>query len=277
MKKIVLMFAAAAFGAVLFQGCEEERGPVLDTMTAPSLTAPAANASIVIEEAMLEETVLTISWSAAAFSLETLPDVAYQVELTSTNLPTNVTVTAGVTGATTLSLTGNQLNGFLLTQMAATPGVPVELEVVVHASLVNNVAADDLHSGTVSISATPFEQVIIPDPIYLLGNASPAGWNNGQATPMTWVEGGVFADTVQLIAFDSDGDPQYIKFIANLGAWAPQWGTDAAATAESGNLVYRPTEAAADPPTIPVPATDGMYIITADTANMTYTIVPFVE
>ena len=62
----------------------------------------------------------------------------------------------------------------------------------------------------------------------------------------------------------------YWKIIADLGAWAPQWGTDATGTPEEGPLVLRPDEATPDPPAMPVPEVAGNYYIEVDTALLTY-------
>jgi hypothetical protein len=95
-----------------------------------------------------------------------------------------------------------------------------------------------------------------------------AGWSNTAALEMTWLEAGKFEITTTL----ASGSSMYLKFISVPGQWAPQWGTTAAGTWESGPLSYRPTEAIADPPAIPAPPTSGAYIILADTANLTYTV-----
>ena len=101
--------------------------------------------------------------------------------------------------------------------------------------------------------------------IYLLGDATPAGWEAGDALPMAKIGDGIYARVETL---DPAGD--WFKFISILGIWAPQWGTDDTGTAEAGPLVYRPDEATADPPAMPSPEVLGEYYIEADTINLEY-------
>ena len=83
---------------------------------------------------------------------------------------------------------------------------------------------------------------------------------------MTGGGNGVYTLTTTL------GDAKSIKFITTLGAWAPMYGTAAGAVAASGTLVYRATEGDPDPANIPTPAGGGMFTVTADITNLTYTI-----
>ena len=142
----------------------------------------------------------------------------------------------------------------------------VELRV---ASGISGVDFTDEASEVIRITVTTFTPPIGPEPtekfIYLLGDATPAGWDNAVALPMTQIEDGIFARVETL---DPAGD--WFKFISVLGAWAPQWGTDDTGTTEEGPLVYRPTEDDDDPPAIPSPDVLGAYYIEADTNNLTY-------
>lgn len=105
--------------------------------------------------------------------------------------------------------------------------------------------------------------------LYILGNATTAGWDNTAALPMSGTNG-VYTITTTL----SGGTGTYIKFIKILGQWAPQYGTDATGTSTGGPLVYRPDENTPDPPAIPAPEQGGLYTITANTNELFYTIVP---
>jgi hypothetical protein len=100
--------------------------------------------------------------------------------------------------------------------------------------------------------------------LFMLGDGTTAGWDNTAALAMMGT-GGLYTITSDLTAGGN------VKFITTLGAWAPQYGTDADGTAAMGNLVYRETESDPDPASIPVDA-DGTYVITAVTSSLTYMI-----
>jgi len=102
--------------------------------------------------------------------------------------------------------------------------------------------------------------------MFILGDGSLAGWDNAAALPM------VGADGVYSITTTLNGAGKYIKFITTLGQWAPMYGTDAAGTSTTGNLVYRATESDPDPASIPCPEVAGLYTITINTNNLTYNI-----
>ena len=122
-------------------------------------------------------------------------------------------------------------------------------------------------TANMTYSITLATEITVP-PIYMLGSATDAGWSNTDALEMTWVSGGKFS----IVATLTTGNE--LKFISDLGAWAPQWGTDDTGTSSGGPLVYRPTEDITDPPSIPSPSITGQYLIEADTAAMIYTITP---
>jgi starch-binding outer membrane protein SusE/F len=104
--------------------------------------------------------------------------------------------------------------------------------------------------------------------LYLVGDATPAGWDNTTGIPFEQETPHVFTLTVDLTA---GGE---LKFLEVPGEWAPQWGTNDAGTEESGKLVYRPDDSFDDPANIPAPGADGSYLITVDLTTMRYSIDP---
>jgi len=68
------------------------------------------------------------------------------------------------------------------------------------------------------LSDHSYESVVLIPPIYLLGDGTSAGWDNTKALEVVHIgDGGQFAIVEHLTA------GKFIKFIADLGAWAPQW------------------------------------------------------
>ncbi len=105
---------------------------------------------------------------------------------------------------------------------------------------------------------------------YLLGDATSAGWDNQAGIEMQSMGEGVFQTDVEIV----EGD--YIKFISVAGQWEPQWGTDANGTSSSGELIYQPDPFVPTPEAIPAPP-PGLYQITADTIQNTYSVTPLFD
>lgn len=117
--------------------------------------------------------------------------------------------------------------------------------------------------------------VVAYDNLYLVGNASPAGWNtveNVQNT-MTNEGGGIFTWTGTLLSKDAgDGGQMRFKFRINAGLWDPSLTCTAS---PSGNRLVNPGEeyelrerAGGDPDNAFQVAETGTYIITINTNTM---------
>jgi len=99
------------------------------------------------------------------------------------------------------------------------------------------------------------------DSLFVLGDATDAGWDNTKAVPLTKDAEGKFSGIVKLYAV-CDTIQHGFKFIKDLGSWEINWGGDGG-TATSGNLVSNGDNVA--PPTA-----DGSYKIEVDFTTMTY-------
>ena len=100
-------------------------------------------------------------------------------------------------------------------------------------------------------------------PLYLVGDATSAGWDNANGLPIEWDKDN---SVYSVITDFGDG---IMKVLEVSGQWAPQWGDDGTT---SGILLYRPDEDTTDPDGIPSPGT-GSYKWTVDIVNLTYTFV----
>jgi len=105
--------------------------------------------------------------------------------------------------------------------------------------------------------------------MYVFGDGCSAGWDNTAALEMEEISDGIFTITTELTT--ADGYQGSIKFITELGQWAPMYGADNNSEPYVGNLVYRETESDPDPAPIPVEIS-GNYTITVDINNLTYTV-----
>jgi starch-binding outer membrane protein SusE/F len=276
MKK-TLFFMIALAGIVIFNSCKKEGyEPVLEKSSGPVISSPANNATYVLQEDQKNEPFESFTWSAADYNInagrnwelmnsDKLGDITYTVQLDTEgdNFSSPITLTA--TTSTSFSMTVGELNGKLLTMGLAT-GTAHNLVLRVIGDVSITSVLDNVISETVKFTVTPFEAAIVFPSIYLLGDATAPGWDNANALPMF-----AFSETQFAIVANLAGEGKFLKFIKDLGAWAPQWGTDGG-TSESGPLVFRPTEAEPDPAAIPAPVEVGDYRIFADIGALTYSI-----
>ncbi|MCX6235623.1 MAG: SusE domain-containing protein [Bacteroidetes bacterium] len=111
-----------------------------------------------------------------------------------------------------------------------------------------------------------YETFLTSGELYLLGDATLAGWDNTAGLKLTEDQPHVFSIITTLNATGT------MKFLEVSGQWAPQWGTNGDGSNKKGFLIYRPTEGVPDPPGIPAPSVAGQYKITVDLTTMQYTV-----
>lgn len=279
MKK-TLFFIIALAGIVLFNSCKKEGlDPVLDMEKTdnPVIASPAGNQTVVLLESQKDEVFANFTWAPANYNVNAgrnwnllnstkiaAPVYTLQMDTEADNFSSPIAITA--TESTSFSMTVDQINARLITMGLAT-GEAHNIVFRIMADVTTASTYENAYSETIKMTLTPFAAAINYDPIYLLGDGTTAGWNNGNALPLHAFNEKEFAIVATL-----GGAGKYIKFIKTLGAWAPQWGTDETGTGEGGPLVYRPDETVADPPAIPAPEVAGDYRIFANTESLTYTI-----
>lgn len=254
-------------GIVLLIACTKElRDPVLDMSqaTPQEFTNPVSGTIYVLTEEQKDSVFAVFEWSEATYNISDLPLTNYvlQMDLAGNNF-------AGAVELAKITETFFQIKvgtmNTKLTALGVAVGIATDVEFRLFSYASSNTEYTNLYSDPVTLTITTYEALIVEKFIYLLGDATPAGWDNTLALPMTQISNGVFARVETL-----DPAGAWFKFISVLGFWAPQWGTDATGTAEAGPLVYRPDEATPDPPAMPCPAVLGDYYIEADTVNLTY-------
>jgi starch-binding outer membrane protein SusE/F len=268
MKKIAIIFTVI-LTAFFFNACEDDRDlTVLDLSETqnPAITNPTDGQSIILLQDDADEAFI-VEWTPANYTLDNVPEVRYflQMDMAGNDFasPVDLINTTGTMFETTVASFNQRLVG-----MGLESGAPAELEFRVFSFLTLASETTYAYSEVINLSVTPYEDFLYVKPIYMLGNGTPAGWDNNLAIEMYHIEDGMFALVERL----GDGG-NMVKFISMLGAWAPQWGAEAGGTAEAGQLAYRPTEDDPDPE--PIDITDlepGDYRVLADTANMTYHI-----
>jgi len=273
MKNIAIVFTVI-LTAFFFHACEDDRDlTVLDLGKTenPEITFPADGQSFVLLQDDADEA-FVVEWDPANYALDNMPDVRYflQMDMAGNDFesPVDLINTAGLRFETTVGSFNQRLVG-----MGLEAGEAAELEFRVYSFLTLASETTFAFSEVITLNVTPYEDFVFVKPIYMLGNGTPAGWDNNAASEMYHIEDGTFALVERL---RDDGD--MVKFISMLGAWAPQWGAEPGGTAEQGELAYRPTEDDPDPDPILITELEpGDYRVVADTANMTYHITKATE
>ena len=265
MKNIFKYLLGLAVIAGMFSCKNDPFGPTLTLNSSPAITNPASGTSYVLTPGQQDAVFETFTWTAADFSIKNLPAVTYKLQMTlqGTSFDSPAQLMKG--NGLSFEMTVGEMNNSLLL-MGLNPGEPASLELRIVANIEDKL--DDIISNVVSISVTPYSTEVNVKPIYVLGSATLAGWDNMAALEMNYVDGGQF----EIVTMLTPGAGQELKFLSVLGQWAPQWGTDASGTADSGPLVYRPDEATPDPPAIPAPDSASQFKIIADTALLTYQV-----
>ncbi|MCK9203495.1 MAG: SusF/SusE family outer membrane protein [Bacteroidales bacterium] len=265
MKKLTILILA--IGLIGIYSCKKDDKVELSGFSGAQVVSPAQGSSYVLTEPYKDSVLCVFGWVSSAFSPSDLVPPVYSLEMdTVGNEFADPKVLVSSTSKE-YSITVGSMNAIILSKFLGQPDSLGTYEFRVKSQLSGTGAAATKYSGTLTLNITPYSSIVIVPPIYLLGDATTVGWDNTKALEMTHIEGGKFAIVETL-----SGGGKFIKFIADLGAWAPQWGTDAGGTSENGNLVYRPTESVPDPSAIPSPTNPGDYYILADTANLTYEV-----
>lgn len=266
MKKLTILILA--IGLVSLYSCKkDEDRAVLTDYTAAQLLSPPQG-SYILKEALKDSVLFTYTWSAAAYNPTDLVKPVYTLEMDTAgnNFNSPKVLTSSATSFS-FTITHGTMNNMILGVFSGIPDALSTFEFRVTSQLSGSGAACTKHSAVLSLDITPYSQVVIVPPIYLLGDATTIGWDNMKALEMTHLTNGQFAIVEHL-----SGGGKFIKFIADRGFWAPQWGTDATGTWDAGPMVYRPTESVPDPAGIPSPDNEGDFWIMADTANLVYQV-----
>ncbi|MEZ5196014.1 MAG: SusE domain-containing protein [Bacteroidales bacterium] len=273
MKKIILIFTMALGIGLFFSGCEKnDKEPKLniEKTVASAITTPASGTAIVLTLADSANP-FVVQWNETTYSTTedaVLPAPTYSLQMVFSGSSFESSKELFNTQDLKFETIYYKLNNSLISMgMAADSTGEIDIRVLAQIS-----GAEDTQvaSEIITLTVTTFEPPVPPPTdtklIYLLGEATTVGWDNANALPMAHLEEARYAR----VAYLDPAAGNFYKFISVLGAWAPQWGTDATGTPEEGPLVYRPDEATPDPDALPVPLVAGDYYIEADTVGLTY-------
>lgn len=252
------IIAILAIFAVSCNSDDVENRPVVQASGNVVLSAPEEGNSYVLTQETQEATAERFVWSAASFGEGIIANYDLEIDVAGQNFDTPY-VFATTVGTTQVAITGGILND-AVTALGATPDVPATFNVRVKAHVGDQV----IYSNSVEISVTPFTGVVPPKQMYMVGDATEAGWsNNNGNTPL-------FRDAANkdLFYFTGYFKAGGLKFLNTKGAWQPQYGS-------SGDGVLGVNDGTgSDPEQISI-ATAGYYTVTVNTADNTYSVTPY--
>jgi hypothetical protein len=171
------------FGIVLLAGCKKENYAELDKGSTPlALTASAS--TIELKEKEKNKDILSLTWTSGT-NKGTNASINYTLEFAKqgTNFAAPVSVDLGKT-VYDIKYTVVALNDLLINQFNAPVGTPFSLEARVIAATQHDGIEPEI-AAPVVINITPYQPVT--STLYLIGDATPNGWDNGKATPLTTI------------------------------------------------------------------------------------------
>jgi hypothetical protein len=226
--KIINLFVFFCAALVIWSCEKQETKIYYEGGTAPVLSANRTG-TVPLSFANQSQEAIRFSWTNPDYRFTTGPssqNVSYQLEIDSAgkNFSSAKKKVITMSNDVSLTLTQNQLNDYLLNQLEFRTGVVQTIEVRVKSSLANN--AGVMYSNAMQYSVTPYAippKVAPPasGKLFIVGNATPGGWNNPVPTPaqeFTRVSPTMFTITLPLT-----GGGSYLLLPVN-GDWGTKYG-----------------------------------------------------
>ena len=224
--KFLLLFFTVI---VVLLSCKKDEHKIFyEGGTAPALTA-SKSGTIPLSFANKDQEAVKLFWTNPDYKFTTgnsSQDVAYLLEIDTTNSNFTNPGRKAISISKDLSLTMTQgdLNDYLLNQLVLKPGIPHNIEIRVTSRLVNNTIP--LVSNVLKFIATPYAiPPKVPPPstgkLYLVGSASPGGWNN--PVPVPSQEFAVISPTFFQLTVTLVGGNSYL-FLPLNGDWGVKFG-----------------------------------------------------
>lgn len=174
-------------------------------------------ASVELKQKQAGTTAFTLSWTAGSND-GTNSGINYTIEIDQkgNNFSGPYSIEAGK-GAYNNNFNVENLNNLLRNDFSISAGAPAELEFrIVSQALDTSVDADT--SNVVSITMTPYEPLPIPATLYMVGDATPNGWDNANPTAMTRS-----ANDASVFSWQGQFSNGELKFITDIGTWLPSY------------------------------------------------------
>ena len=246
------------FATLLFlTACKKENYTEQNAANLP-LAISASASNIILKEKEKNNDVLTLNWTTGTNNSSNA-GITYTLQIAKEGDDFANPIVEDL-GKTVYSrkFTTEALNNLLRNQLSANAGEEISIQARVIAKPLDD-GAELQVAKPVTIKITAYSPV--SSILYLIGDASPNGWDNNNATPMDVVanEPGGFTWTGPLNAGE-------LKFLTTLGQWIPTYNKGATAT----SLFYRTDFAQPDDKF--VIANRGNFIVKVNILDLTISI-----
>ena len=238
----------------LFIGCKKQDFAELNKGNNP-LSISVSKSTIILNQREDANDALTFNWTTGTNN-GTGASISYQLKIDKQGNNFNTALTEDLGNALSKKYSVGDLNNLVLTRWNATPGTEINLEARIIARVANDAAPMD-SSAIISVNITPYSPV--SNTLYIIGDASPNGWNAGAATPLNSLGAGKFS-------WEGNLNSGELKFITSLGSFLPSYNKGLNNT----TLVYRSADS--DPDDKFNISTPGLYNISIDLLDMTINI-----
>lgn len=265
MKSIVKLISLSLMLATCLWSCtKDENREYILSGTNPVLTA--SNTTLPLTFVNASNEAIKLSWTNPNYKFSTgisSQDVSYLIEIDTTgaNFTNPSKQSVSVSQDLSISISVATFNDYLLNQLQLVPGMAHNLDVRVTASMAGSTVP--LVSNTVKLVATPYAippKVAVPvtGKLYLVGSATPGGWNNPVPVPsqeFTQVSATLYEITVPLI-----GGQEYLLLPLN-GDWGSKFAVkdkNVAGLNGGGDFAFNAND------NFPGPTVSGTYKISVD-------------
>jgi len=232
----------------------------------PILLTPSSSSNVVLQVANATSPAISFNWNASTYGSNII-NYALQFDVVGGNFSTPKVIKYGTSLIS--SITVSDLNAAAIAA-GIIGGSTQNLEYRIVSYLGTNYTTLLVISNVVTISTTTY--VPIPENLYIIGDASPLGWNNdaglSPSQQFTRIDAVSYGIVVNLTAGKA-----YL-FLPVAGDWSHKFGG-------SANGVTTPATLLADnavPGTnTPAPSTSGLYSIVVNFQTGTYSVTPYTQ
>lgn len=280
MRHIILRMPIVLAVMLLLQGCDKEENRIFYLGgKLPKLTASTNAVNLQPPPADVTARAIRFDWTNPDYQFTTgvsSQDVNYLLEIDTAgaNFNSKAKFATSVARDLSKSYTVDELNAILGNTMSLPFGRRYNLEARVISSLGPNQAAK-LVSEKIGFTATPFApppkvQTPTDGRLFIVGNATPGGWNN--PVPLPSQEFKRISSTLYEITVPLGGAGTFYLFLPENGSWASKYAVpdNGAPGVVNGGEFRFYTSGGQD---FPAPTAPGNYKITADFQKGLFTVV----